>query len=828
MSAGLVGLVVVSHSRDLARAAIGLAGQMLHGDAVRIEEAAGLDDGSFGTDAVRVADAITQVDDGRGVVVLVDLGSAVLSAEMALDLVDPEVRDRVTLCPAPLVEGLCVAAVTAAGGADRVEVADEALRALGAKEEHLGAAPSPPASDIRDRDAAPPEAVGRFDVWWPHGLHARPAAVLVRAVRGLEADVRLRNLTVGGTPVPAGSLSRVAALGAEQGHVVEVSSSGPDAPTAVERLLELATNGFGDAEQIPAPPPAAPPAAGGPLPASPGVAVGLAFPLAAAQLPPPTTGNEDDEDDAGDPGREEALLRAALVDTEKEIRATRERTAAVAGEREAAVFDAHLLLLEDPDLLDRAHAAIAAGRGRVGAWRTAVAAVAEAFDRLPDPYLRARADDVRAVGEQVERHIRQVAAPTGADVPAGHVLVARDLTPADAAALDPTRVAGVVLAAGSPTAHSSILVRALGIPAVVGAGPSVLAVAPGTLLAVDGGRGELVVDPSPQVRAAFEERATRSARRREAAQARATAPATTRDGTEIHVGANLASLDDARAAAAAGADLAGLVRTELLFLDRTTPPTVEEQAEAYAALARALPGRRIVVRTLDVGGDKPLPYLPMPAEANPFLGVRGIRLSLRRPELLLDQLRAVVRVARHERVDVLFPMVSTVGELVEARRLLDDAARAEGGPRPQDLRVGIMVEVPATALKAAAFARHADFFSIGTNDLTQYALAAERGNDAVAHVADPLDPGLLALIAAAAGAGTPVAVCGELAADELATPLLLGLGVRELSVAPAAVATVKQAVREVSLPQAEQLAAAALTAPDADAVRALLRDAAPG
>src|SRR6185312_11518272 len=235
-----------------------------------------------------------------------------------------------------------------------------------------------------------------------------PAAVLVRAVRGLEADVRLRNLTVGGTPVPAGSLSRVAALGAEQGHVVEVSSSGPDAATAVERLLELATNGFGDAEQIPAPPPVSPPAGGGPLPASPGVAVGLAFPRAAAQLPPPTAGNEDDEDedDAGDPGREEALLRAALVDTEKEIRATRDRTAAVAGEREAAVFDAHLLLLEDPDLLDRAHAAIAAGRGRVGAWRTAVAAVAEAFDRLPDPYLRARADDVRAVGDQVERHMR--------------------------------------------------------------------------------------------------------------------------------------------------------------------------------------------------------------------------------------------------------------------------------------------------------------------------------------------------------------------------------------------------------------------------------------
>ena len=290
----------------------------------------------------------------------------------------------------------------------------------------------------------------------------------------------------------------------------------------------------------------------------------------------------------------------------------------------------------------------------------------------------------------------------------------------------------------------------------------------------------------------------------------------------IHVGANLASVEDARAAAAAGADLAGLVRTEFLFLDRARPPSVDEQADAYRALAEALPGRRIVVRTLDVGGDKPLTYLPMPAEANPFLGVRGIRLSLSRPELLLDQLRAIVRVAHERPLDVMFPMVSTVGELLAARRVLEDAVDAEGGGTPPGLRVGIMVEVPATALKAAAFAPHVDFFSIGTNDLTQYALAAERGNEAVAALADPFDPGVLALVAAVAGARrAPVAVCGELAADELATALLIGLGVRELSVSPAAVPGVKQAVRAVDTSEAAALAARALTADDAAAVRAL-------
>jgi phosphocarrier protein FPr len=421
----------------------------------------------------------------------------------------------------------------------------------------------------------------------------------------------------------------------------------------------------------------------------------------------------------------------------------------------------------------------------------------------------------------VEAHLRGVRAPS-IEVPPDSVLVARDLTPAQAATLDPTRVAAVVLAAGSPTAHSAILVRALGIPAVVGAGAGVLAVTPGTVVAVDGTRGEVVVDPSPDVRVTYEERAVVLARRRKAARASSAAPAVTRDGVEIHVGANLASLEDARAAAGTGADLAGLVRTELLFLDRTVPPSVDEQADTYRALADALPGRRIVIRTLDVGGDKPLPYLPMPAEANPFLGVRGIRLSLRRPELLLDQLRAIVRVAHERSVDVMFPMVSTVGELLAARRVLEDAIQAEGRGAPAELRIGIMVEVPATALKAAAFVRHVDFFSIGTNDLTQYALAAERGNDAVAQLADPLDPGLLALVAAAGSAGRPVAVCGELAADELAAGLLIGLGVRELSVSPAAVPGVKQAVRAVDATEAAALAARALAAPDAAAVRALL------
>ena len=313
--------------------------------------------------------------------------------------------------------------------------------------------------------------------------------------------------------------------------------------------------------------------------------------------------------------------------------------------------------------------------------------------------------------------------------------------------------------------------------------------------------------------------------RQSAARARTTEPAVTTDGVRVLVGANLGSVDDARAAAAAGADYAGLIRTEFLFLGRPDAPDVEEQTAVYRKIAESLDGRRITLRTLDVGGDKPLDFLPTPAELNPFLGVRGIRLSLHHPQLLADQLLAMARVAHETPVSVMFPMVSTLDELFAARQLLDEAVAATGRDRPVDLEVGMMVEVPAAALKAAAFARHVDFFSIGTNDLTQYALAADRNNDAVAGLGDAFDPGLLALIRSTcqgAAGHASVSVCGEFAADERAVALLVGLGVDALSVTPPAVATTKEAVRALNSRQAAGLAEAALLADSASEVRAQL------
>jgi phosphocarrier protein FPr len=404
--------------------------------------------------------------------------------------------------------------------------------------------------------------------------------------------------------------------------------------------------------------------------------------------------------------------------------------------------------------------------------------------------------------------------------------VARDLTPAETAGLDLALVQGIVLARGAASSHAAILARARGIPAVVGVGDGVLDVAEGTTVAIDGSTGELVVAPTPAQAAVFEARRHDEAAARAGDLAAAAGPAVTRDGQRVAVGANLGSVEDAAAAALAGADDAGLVRTEFLFLGRDRAPSVDEQHDVYAAISAALGGRRITLRTLDVGGDKPLPYAPSPVEQNPFLGLRGLRLSLQEKALFQDQLQAVCRTAADAPVDLMFPMVSQVDELLEALDRLHDAAGPGG--LPQGLRVGMMVEVPAAALNAQAFVPHLDFFSIGTNDLTQYALAAERGNPYVAGLSDVLDPGVLRLVDAtcrAAEGRVDVSVCGEAAADLAAVPVLLGLGVTHLSVSPPAVPEVKARVRSLDLVDCRSLAAQALSATDARGVRALVEAA---
>jgi dihydroxyacetone kinase phosphotransfer subunit len=625
-----VGIVVVSHSRPLAEAATALATEMLHGREAFVEVAAGLDDGGFGTDAVAISDAVARADHGDGVVVLMDLGSAVLSAELALDLLDDQTRERVVLCPAPLVEGLIVATVAADSGAGAQEVAAEAASALSAKRSHLGATEE--MAEPTDAPQAPDGAqIAEYIVSMPHGLHARPSALLVQAVRGLDADVRLRNVTLDTVAVSAGSLSKVATLGALQGHRVEIRATGTQASAAVQSLLELARTGFGEGDgpaQHPSAASRAPATArqerhghdGSPVPASPGIGIGPVHRLgdAAVVLPP---------EQPGPPTAQRQRLSVALDEVRADLQTVRARAAREIGETEAAIFDAQLLLLDDPDLIEAVGRQVDTGADAAHAWADGLDAVEARFAAIPDEYMQARAADVRDVRNQV---LRALGGSPGGGADVEGVLLADDLTPAVAATLDPARTVAVVLAHGSPTAHSAILLRARGIPAIVGAGALVNAAQAGTLAAVDGTTGEVHLDPDDCVLAEFRSRGDELARRKAAALIRADEPALTRDGTMILIGANLGSAADAQAAV--GADLAGLVRTEFCFLDRAQPPTVDEQEAAYRAIAEAMLGRRVTLRTLDVGGDKPLDYLPMPAEANPFLGVRGIRLALASPE----------------------------------------------------------------------------------------------------------------------------------------------------------------------------------------------------
>jgi phosphocarrier protein FPr len=455
--------------------------------------------------------------------------------------------------------------------------------------------------------------------------------------------------------------------------------------------------------------------------------------------------------------------------------------------------------------------------------------MARAWGRLDDEYQRARAADLRSVGEQVLARLLGIDPPKPV-LEAPGVLVTADLTPADAASLDPAVTLGVLTAFGGPTSHAAVLARSIGIPAVVGAGEAILALAEGTMLAMDGESGVVRVDPSGVELEAFEARARRRREAERAARATARSPAATRDGVLIKVAANVGSPVEIPAAVEAGCDGVGLLRSEFLFMERDAMPDEDEQEAAYRASAESLGGRPLIVRTLDAGADKPLPYLAQPAEANPFLGVRGFRLSLARPELLDAQVRAVLRVAADHPVGVMFPMIANVEELLAGRAAVERAREAlagEGRRVPERLTIGVMVEVPSAALVAEHLAAEVDFFSIGTNDLTQYTLAAERGNERVAPLADAFDPSVLELIRRTASAGAArglwTSVCGELAADPLAASLLIGLGVRELSMSPPAIPRVKAAVRETDLAHAEDLAREALSLPSAGAVRDLLR-----
>jgi len=843
----VVGLVIVSHSAELADGVVELAGQMGGGD-VRIEAAGGLEDGTVGTDAARVQAAIERAMSADGVLVLMDLGSALMSAEMATELLVGD--DSVLLSEAPLVEGAVAAAAAARGGASLEEVAAEARGALAMKASQLeaeGAAPVAPSTDAAARDAAAseapstdaaaPEAPAEEEVRWPVvneiGLHARPAALVVELASRFDADLRLAKAGRPGQ-VSARSLTGLMTLGARLGDELVASASGPQAAEALTALEALARDGFGEGvaaaptgpprpaatlapTAAPQPAPAEPPAPGAVLTgigASAGVAMGAARRLDAGPERPPERESKGPEAERESLDRGRAAARAAIEDD-------RDRLTARGAAAEAAIFSAHLALLDDAAILEPALAAIERGAPAERAWLDAARQAASTYRALEEPLLRERAADVEDVGRRVVAAILGDGPRRG--LSAEGIVIAAELTPADAAALDPRLVRGIATARGTATAHAAILARALSLPAVVALGDSVLAVPEGTELLLDGDAGTVHLEPDEELAVGARERAARTGVRRARARESAREPAVTRDGVRVEVYANLDAPREVARAVELGAEGVGLLRTEFMFLDRPGLPSEGQQLEALAAIARGLGGRPLTVRTLDVGADKPLAGVPAAREANPFLGRRGIRFSLAEPELLASQLRAVVRVASEHPVRLMFPMIATLGELTAALTALEQA-RSDTGLDPP-LETGIMVEVPAAAILAEQFARHVDFFSIGTNDLTQYAMAAERGNETVADLLEGPQPAVLRLVrdtvAGARQHRRAVGVCGELAADPPAAVLLAGLGVTSLSLAPALVPEVKAALRSVRLADAAKAAGEALAAERPDEARRL-------
>lgn len=650
----------------------------------------------------------------------------------------------------------------------------------------------------------------------PHGIHARPAARIGETARGFEADIHLLN---GDKRGDARSTVALLALGTRLGDEVLVQARGDDAEAALAAIVALLATDMGESA------PAALVATAGSVEASllragqiggviasPGLAKGPAAQLRQVDIAVARDGNG--------ASAERSALRAARDDV-------RGRIAARADDAEgsvAAVMHAHVALLDDPELLAGAEKRIAEGRSAGFAWRGAIHDQIDAIRATGNAHLIERADDL----VDIERQLLAALTGTSLDgtaVPAGAIVVAEDLLPSQLLTLAAAKPAGLCLVRGGPTSHVAILCAGFGLPALVAMGDALDNIEDGTPLLLDAELGHLTANPGTVDDEAFTARLAKRDARRAAAQAAASDACQTADGARIEIFANIGTVEDAALAAAQGAEGSGLVRSEFLFLDRDAAPSEAEQYAAYQGIADALAGKPVIIRLLDIGGDKPAGYIPIAHEENPALGQRGIRVALAQPILLETQLRAILRVAPVGQCRIMIPMVASVDELRQVRAIVDRLRGEMGIASP--VEVGVMVETPAAAMTADLLATEADFLSIGTNDLTQYVLAMDRGNPAVAAGVDAMHPAVLRMIGEtcrlAAPRGRWVGVCGGLASDPAALPILIGLGVTELSAVPGFVAEAKQIVRGLTRIEARAHAELALQCKSAAEVRALAR-----
>ncbi|MBD3895637.1 phosphoenolpyruvate--protein phosphotransferase [Halomonas sp. ML-15] len=659
-----------------------------------------------------------------------------------------------------------------------------------------------------------------------HGLHARPAKQLVQVARAQPMAVKVRLAEGSGAAVSAASLTKVIGLGARRGQQLLFSAEGTGAEAALAEVCAAVSAGLGekvapfdegrehtamasDSTPVVAPLPVDTPHLA--VAASPGLAIAPVFVMRTPRFDYPRPGQG--------AGHEIPRLEQAIAVSCAQLDELVQRAP---GGEVAEILSMHEEMLDDPELHQAARDGIHEGLSAEAAWWEAIETAAHAQEMLADRLLAERAADLRDVGRRVLGVLCRVELPEPPEHP--YILVMDDVGPSDVARLDTTRVRGLLTARGGATAHSAILARALGIPAVVGGGQRVLTLDNGVEMILDGEHGRVTPAPSAERRSRAELRLKEREGRERAAWEARFEEGRTRDGHRVEVAANLGNTAHAADAVERGAEGIGLLRTEFVFMAHASAPDLSTQIEEYRQAITALEGRPLVARTLDVGGDKPLPYWPVPQEDNPFLGLRGIRLALTQPEVLETQLRALLIAALGTPLRIMLPMVKDIAEFRQVKaiydRLLDEIPATQ---RATDVQLGVMIEVPSCALLAPSLAAEVDFFSVGTNDLTQYTLAIDRGHPELSAQADGLHPAVLRLIKmtvdAAHAQGKWVGVCGELASDAMAVPVLVGLGVDELSVSARQVPLVKARLRDVDLAEAQAQAELALAQSTSEAVR---------
>lgn len=658
---------------------------------------------------------------------------------------------------------------------------------------------------------------GLVKVNLPAGMHARPAALIAGMAKSFSSEIEAVNGAKNGN---AKSVVSLMSMEIAFGDQIKFRAQGDDAEKAVNEMSELIQD-LREAHEAPAKPAAAaraksadPNVLNG-VGISPGLAIGRVYQVR-------TESFAITEKSKLDAAQEKSLLNKALATAVQELSALMAQVKSQTDASRAAIFAAHQELLDDPDLVNMANGFIDKGKTAAYAWSKTTEEHAGRLAKSNNELLANRANDLRDVSRRV---LSQLALPSdkkSAVIPDNAILIAENLTPSETVQIDRSKVVGFCTTTGGATSHVAILARSLGLPALAGADPAVLQLADGLEVVLDGESGELRRNPTAEQKKEVTRLQNENLERRQAALQLSHQPAITRDGIRIEVAANIGNAEDAKQAVELGGDGVGLLRSEFLFLERDDAPSEDEQFRVYQEIADILGERPLVIRTLDVGGDKPLRYLPMPAEENPFLGVRGIRIGLVRPEILRTQVRAILRVKSKAKMHIMFPMISTLEELMQAKAVVEEERKALNAA---PVSVGIMVEVPSTALMADVFAKEVDFFSIGTNDLTQYTLAMDRGHKDLAKQVDAMHPSVLKLIEMTAQAGLRhgkwVGVCGGLASDLNAVSILLGLGVRELSVSLPSIPLVKSKVRESAVNEAEELAKQVLVLKNGAEVREL-------